>query len=77
MDTKTKCAKCGNPDCDLDDHFCFNCGANLINYCSNEDCIVNDADTPGLPRNYCFCPVCGSQTKYMVNGYISPKEFSL
>lgn len=76
MDTKVKCTKCGNPNCDLDDQFCFNCGANLTNYCSNENCIVNDADNPGLPKNYCFCPICGSKTTYMVNGFISPEEFS-
>lgn len=80
MGDVTTCPKCGNPECALDDYYCFNCGADLGNYCSNENCVMNDEDEDEerrLNRNYCFCPVCGSKTTHMQAGYIKPQEFVL
>ncbi|MBS5784051.1 MAG: hypothetical protein KID04_14410 [Clostridium sp.] len=76
-ETKAKtCPKCGNPDCEETDEFCFNCGILLKNHCSDERCISNsDGDYTELPENFCFCPICGAKTEYYENGYITPTSY--
>lgn len=76
MEEKITCVKCGNPECGCDDIFCFNCGAELKNYCTNQECVQNDSDDSELPEDYCFCPLCGSETTFKKNGYIEPKAFA-
>lgn len=75
MGDKITCVSCGNPECEYDDIFCFNCGIELRNYCTNQECAQNNAEDPELPWNYCFCPSCGSETTYKANGCIEPKTF--
>lgn len=77
MERLMTCPKCGNPQCDIEDAYCFNCGVELKNYCSNPECIENAVEDPGFPHNYCFCPSCGSETTYKKNGHITPMTFPL
>lgn len=64
------CAKCGIESESEDAQFCFNCGAELHNYCSNNDCLSNNDDEPFiLPSHHKFCDSCGSKTTFMVNEY--------
>lgn len=66
------CARCGCPECIEGDTFCFNCGAHLTNYCTDENC---PNSTAGLPLNYCYCPMCGSETELMQIREIEPRKF--
>lgn len=80
MDTKITCPKCNNPDCGQEDEYCWNCGAELINYCTNPECpqlAVLDGTEPSvvLPSNFTFCPYCGSPTHFSKIGYTFPLEF--
>lgn len=70
------CPKCGNPACEEGDAFCFNCGASLKNYCSNDNCVMNNGEDIELPLDCCFCTECGEETTFMKAGYIKPKDFS-
>lgn len=69
---KKTCPKCGNPDCDVHDEYCFNCGTDLKNCCINESCNEFDVELPG---DFCYCPSCGQKTFFYEQGYIQPVEF--
>lgn len=73
---KMTCPHCGNPDCYVEDEFCFNCGKHLHNFCSNPDCRMSEQDSGGLGPEMVFCPDCGAASTFSKEGYISPKEFS-
>lgn len=80
MDEKRNCPKCGNSDCDINDSFCWNCGAELGNCCENEECIAAeqtgaDHGILDLPDNYVYCPYCGSLTRYGKAGYVVEVNF--
>lgn len=73
---KMICPHCGNPDCYVDDRFCFNCGKHLHNFCSDGNCPLSDHDSGELSSEMVFCPNCGAPSTFSIEGYISPKEFS-
>ena len=73
-----ECPKCKNPECKSTDAFCFNCGHEIRNYCTNPDCKLGGAKDPSdnvLPRHYCHCSMCGQPTRYFRNGIITPAVF--
>lgn len=64
------CAKCSKEAESEDASYCYNCGAGLRNFCSNEDCSLNDQDEPfELPSYHKFCDSCGEKSTFMANGY--------
>jgi hypothetical protein len=69
-----KCVKCHKPDIPDDFEYCPNCGYAVdSNFCSNNDCPLNDTDEPvSLEETDCFCSCCGSEAKYYVDGFIKP-----
>ena len=70
------CIKCGADSTENEGTFCFNCGYELDSkYCSNEMCDRNNGTSMQMPRNYCFCDVCGSESSYLQEGFISPQDF--
>lgn len=73
---KFTCPHCGNPDCNVEAIFCFNCGKYLHNRCSYAICPLADSDAGDLNPNMVFCPECGSPSTFSNAGYISPKEFN-
>lgn len=70
------CPTCGNPKCNAEDTFCFNCGNPIQNKCSNPMCSWSEKENRSLPLNYCFCPECGSETTLMQSGHIKPQAFN-
>lgn len=83
MDENRTCPKCGNPECDVDDSYCWNCGIRLGNCCENEDCYMEgqvESENGGivdLPENHVYCPYCGELTRYGKAGYIHETVFPL
>lgn len=82
MDEKFTCPKCGNPNCEADHSYCWNCGIELGNCCENENCFSagqTDAEhgVLDLPDNYVYCPYCGELTRYGKAGHIRETEFPL
>lgn len=80
MDKKRSCPNCGNPNCEEDHDYCWNCGIELQNCCTNAECPqlgLTDEDeyVVILPDHFTFCPYCGSQTRLAREGYISPLSF--
>lgn len=61
---KMICPHCGNPNSYADDNFCFNCGKQLYNFCSDEDCPLSDIDSGGLSPEMIFCPNCGAASTF-------------
>ena len=64
-----KCAFCDFEFEWIDSIFCPNCGNRLANVCTNAECEMNpnneNFDTQlCFPRNYKYCPECGSETTY-------------
>lgn len=80
-DIKTiTCPHCGNPKCYDTDEFCFNCGSIIINGCDNPECPgLDTGEHPRgffeLPENYCFCPRCGSPTRFYGSGLRKPVAY--
>lgn len=75
-----KCAKCGCPEHNDDANYCWNCGHELnSNYCTNDHCVLNncDNDEDRIPcdETASFCPECGSETDYKLQGLVSPIDF--
>ncbi len=67
---------CRNPNCAEDDSYCFNCGAYLKNYCTNENCILNSGEQrTELESFMCYCPECGTETFFAKQHYIAPENF--
>lgn len=72
-----KCIKCGKPDNDDDSTYCPNCGYELnSNYCTNEFCDRNNGTAIPLLEEDCYCDICGSESKYFVDGLIKPRTFN-
>ena len=68
------CPHCGNPECEEDDQYCFNCGKPLRNYCINQGCGISLGSIELMPY-MCYCPECGEETLFMKLEYISPQIF--
>ena len=80
MSEKIVCPKCHNPRCESDHDYCWNCGYELGNYCTNTECPqigLSDVDeyVVQLPSDYAHCPYCGHPSRYALDGYIAPLEF--
>jgi hypothetical protein len=71
------CIKCGCPELEEDDNYCWNCGHELDgNYCSNGHCVLNNGDVRiSCAEDACYCHVCGSKTKYYASELIKPVVF--
>lgn len=60
--------------CNFDNHveeaeYCQNCGASLINFCSNDFCDLNNGDNSPLNSQAHYCPYCGSPSLFKESGY--------
>lgn len=56
------CLKCGTPTYDHPEtHNCIECGEVVINFCSSEDCAM-DEEIPHIPVNAKYCPFCGAES---------------
>lgn len=56
--------------------FCYNCGTELdSNYCTNEFCNRNNGLYIQMPREFCYCDICGHESSYLKNGFIKPQVF--
>lgn len=82
MGDKYTCPNCHNPDCEEDHDYCWNCGIELGNYCTNKDCPqlgASDEDeyVVALPDRFTYCPYCGEKSHYAQAGYITPLEFEV
>lgn len=80
MDEKRICPKCGNPDCDVTDNYCWNCGLESGNCCENENCFAAGQTEArngvlDLPDNYSYCPYCGEPTRYAKGGFLKEIDF--
>lgn len=65
-----KCLRCGyttNPD-DKEELYCSDCGAPLINSCSNYGCGIT------LPPTAAHCKKCGTASLFLNWGLISSKS---
>lgn len=65
--------------CNFEDHvedaeFCQECGTSLDNYCSNNQCVMNNGESVSVPNNAKFCPYCGEGTTYYNAGLFEPIE---
>ena len=65
----TKCPRCGFSDHIKEPNFCQECGASLVNYCTNDMCNFNNGDDIPIPFNAKFCPECGSESTFKEAGY--------
>lgn len=72
---KVTCPHCKNPDCDIEDTFCFNCGKPLWNRCTDGNCPMTD-ENQSLAPNMVYCPICGSLSTFAEDGYITTQDFS-
>jgi hypothetical protein len=64
---KIKCQKCGTETAIDEASYCIECGELLSNYCSNEQCILNNYDDDGkiaLPQIAKYCYECGCKSTY-------------
>lgn len=66
------------PACCFDNHvenagFCQYCGAALINFCSSDDCLHDD-EVVVVPLDARYCPYCGSETTFKVEGYFDEED---
>lgn len=62
------------PNCCFSDHiedavYCQECGAYLINNCSNDMCDFNNGGAIHLPDDAKYCPICGSESTFKSSGY--------
>lgn len=69
---EVECIVCGHiEDIYTDANYCVNCGAEIINYCTNSYCELNNVHNAPL-ASYCkACPECGSDTRFSELGYYS------
>lgn len=70
MDSKI-CIRCDAPIAYKNASFCSNCGLSLENFCTNEDCELNQEDTLDTldpSDRYCYC--CGYPSDYLSLGVI-------
>lgn len=61
------CPKCGFTDHIEGSHYCQSCGIELLNFCTNELCEVNELPSPedqSIPHNAKYCPYCGSKSTF-------------
>ena len=59
------CPSCNSVAESEDASYCFNCGAYIINRCTNKDCPSNDVEyLIELPTHHNFCVECGSKTLF-------------
>ncbi len=72
---KIICPHCGNPECEVEDTYCFNCGNPLFNYCTDVTCPFSDLDSGGLRPSDVFCPTCGAPSTFYKGGFIQPRSF--
>lgn len=82
MDHKTTCPKCGNPNCEADHSFCWNCGLELGNCCENPECPVlgatdEDESVVNLNSEYVYCPYCGKETRYATLRLVQQMDFQV
>lgn len=58
--------------------YCHECGAYLVNYCSNSDCDLNngqyDDEQCSLKHDDKFCYLCGHETTFKTNGYFDNEK---
>lgn len=68
-----ECIVCGHiEDIYTDAKYCVNCGAEVINYCTNDYCELNNGQNKSQFAPYCkACPECGSDTRFSELGYYS------
>ncbi len=55
--------------------FCSNCGLPLYNFCTDDDCELNQEDTLDCLKEserYCYC--CGAESTYLSLGLLKPYE---
>ncbi len=70
------CIKCGCPELEEHDEYCWNCGQQVDgNFCPNSNCALNNGDSIPCPANASFCPSCGSETTYKIEGLVSTIDF--
>lgn len=61
------CPKCGFSNHISDAKYCQNCGIELLNFCTNPDCDVNQVPSDeyaAIPFDAKYCPYCGSKSTY-------------
>jgi hypothetical protein len=63
---KISCQKCGTKAATEDAIYCYECGELLTNYCTNEQCMLNNYSDEkiALPQNAKYCYECGCQSTY-------------
>ncbi len=70
---KEICQKCKVELDDRSSNFCTKCGADLTNYCTNQNACPNwdGDDVFPLGRNDKYCGECGSESTFSKNGYFN------
>lgn len=64
------CVKCQHNNHLSDATYCQNCGIELLNFCTNDDCPSYSDEISYLPKDASFCPYCGEKTTYYE--YLNP-----
>lgn len=73
MESKQYCFSCNKPDHEQGALYCSNCGFELnSNHCTNELCDANNGQQSVFPEDACYCDLCGSETSYFLNKWITP-----
>lgn len=62
-----ECPICKNEETNIEGNHCQICGNNLVNFCSFNNC----ANFNPLPSNARYCPVCGSRSTFLDNGFLN------
>ena len=59
------CANCGFSEHLQYSDYCQNCGIDLCNYCTNQQCESSNCEKEySLPHDAKYCPYCGNKTTY-------------
>lgn len=74
MPKQVRCIRCLR-NCGDKDRFCIDCGAPLVNSCTNRGGLTGEPCKKVNDREALFCISCGSPTLFQRYGLLSPSPY--
>lgn len=71
MEKDFACPHCGTINDINRGLYCTSCGKLLMNSCTNDDCRNIDIISADIMCDDRYCPLCGTDTVFYVNGWIT------